>query len=146
MPLDGGMSTITRETVRTIQSELQAAIVEVLERHNMTARGGLNVRFSDTHIRFTGEADVADKAAIADEKRAEFERWCTLYGVTAEAYGVEFNYAQRRFRLDGLMSGRATVNVFAATDVRTGKQYKLPRAAAAAINAAVAAKTPAMAG
>lgn len=126
------------KTARALSTDLNAAIAETLAKYGFKGQV-ISVRYDDAGFQCTIKAASNDPTVAEAGKRAEFERYASLYGVAPQAFGVEFTSGGRRFKFTGLVGGRSTKYVFTAVEVATGKEYKFGSDLADRLNALVGA-------
>lgn len=128
---------LDKEQVRSIVGEINAAVAEVLSRHNMTAVPG-SVAYSPTSFRMKLEATVVanNEAGVnaASREAKAYELLRESYGLDAGLLGVKFKANGKTYTFIGLTPSR-TKFPFDAID-ETGRRYKFTQLLAPTINAA----------
>ena len=115
---------MNKSEATALNREIRQLIEPVLQAHGLKVKSA-NSTFTDTEFNLTVKT-VDPNAPIPD--------WhLDSIGLPAETKaGVEFTYGQKRYRFDGVALNRPKYPI-SATDMATGKQFKLGREAVGAI-------------
>ena len=119
---------MNKSEAKTIREEVQAAVESILAPHGLKLTG-CNASFDDTSFNMTIKSSDPD---------AEIPAWdLTKVGLPPETKaGIRFDYNGKSFEFTGVNTRRPKFPI-SATDVASGKQYKLPRNAGIAITEAM---------
>lgn len=114
---------------------LSAEITRELQ--DLGSRLGLDISASggtigETELVVKVTAKTNDRQAILDNEKRDFGILCSHVGLKPGDYGLEFNYANTRFRLTAVKPSRPKYPLL-GYDIRKGKTFKLPTSAIPAI-------------
>jgi hypothetical protein len=116
-------TALTKDTLKAIRSDIDAALAAVAQRHNIALKTG-HCSFTETNA--TMRLDIATK----DESGAVLTKEAVNFGMYAETYGMDPNWLGQtftangdEFRLSGLATTRQKFPV-QAVRVRDGKPFK----------------------
>lgn len=114
------ITRITRNDVRALRADIDAALAKVLEKHGLTHELG-RITFSDSDFR--GQLRVAVGSAD-DAAEREFRKYAYKFGLTGNEFGKTFTNGKTKFTITGLKPRSHTYPIL-ATNAR-GTTYKFP--------------------
>jgi hypothetical protein len=113
---------ITRDSLRSLRADIDAALAEVGRKHNVTLRTG-SASFEPHRASF--KLDVAahnESGAAIDPAAVNLEKYGSLYGVSPEMAGKQFLHSGQIFTFLGIDPGRPKRPVIASR-VFDGKRF-----------------------
>lgn len=123
---------ITKPLLRAINADLSQALVAIAEKHGVQIKVGSGSFTSDNATVKVEIAAIASDGTAKTKEATDFERYATSYGLKPEDLGKTFSYGGKEYTLVGAKP-RSTKYPLLAKDNRSGKTFKLPLAAAAAL-------------
>jgi hypothetical protein len=114
------MKMITKELLKKLRVDMDKALNEVGEKHNLSIELG-NISFSN--IDATGKIEIKTKEIDGiSYEQAEFERLCEGYGFEKDDYKKTFSVRNKEFTLLGFNT-RASKSPLRVAD-ENGKEYR----------------------
>lgn len=106
------MTTITRDLLKSLRPEIQAALTQIGKAHGLTIELG-NATFNPTSATFkllmvapTDSTAPGDSAQV-QKAAADFKTYAATYGLKADDLGRSFTHGGSSFVIKGLMPRRA---------------------------------------
>lgn len=117
------ITSLDRQTVKTLQEEMLQAMKAVAERHGLTVtnKGG---RFTTTSS--TMKFEVATRSSTGEvnsREREAFKAFAPMHGLAVTDLDRVFRSQDKAYKICGLKTGRSAYPVL-ATRVDTGTTYK----------------------
>lgn len=98
------MSRITRfdkQNLKTMRSEINTALKAVFDKYGVSGQIE-NIRFDATSFRTKLNVSVGAGMTEADTDRANFEKYCVLFGLKKEDFGKVFTSAGVAYTVCGI--------------------------------------------
>jgi hypothetical protein len=118
------MGQVTRQTLKDLRPEIEAALAAVGEKWGVTLTAGNGKYGLDGGVSGSLQLNITGTSVDGKSgKQVEFEQYSWMYDLAPEAFGQTFTSQGATFRVSGLkMQGqRFTIT---ADKVTTGKGYK----------------------
>lgn len=110
--------------VDLISAEVEAALAKIAKKHNVEFKRG-NIRYSDSHMKFTGLQFVeATEGGLDPKLKRNFEFYAPMEGIKETALNVWFKGDRGDMKLVGYNT-RARKNPYMLED-KSGAKYKAP--------------------
>lgn len=108
-------TTLDRLTVQQIQKDVRAALAGVCEKYGLTITKN-NANYDVAEVRVA----VTLRIAGEDASRAEFAKYCAMYGLKPEHFGATITSRGSAFTICGINARSRTKPIIASRD---GKEY-----------------------
>lgn len=116
---------IDRQFLRNLRPEIESALKEIGERHNISLALG-NASFTSNNATFKLEiATVGDNGEVNSKEVNHFKSFAASYGLSPDDLGKEISMGGKRFIITGLNTN-APKNPIKMEEVGTGRKYKSP--------------------
>jgi hypothetical protein len=118
------ITTFDGSTARLVGQQAADALKEFAEKLGLTVSYG-GGSFESTEFTLKVKLKVADVAVAADAEKAKWDRYATMLGMPAEAFGRTFISRGDTWRIVGLMPSRPKF-CLRAKNIFTGKEMLFP--------------------
>lgn len=97
------ITKLDKKSLTDLRPEIDAALKELGERLGLKLRAGNGSYSPDgAEAHFKLEIKVDDPAVQEAAERAEFDRYCGMFDLIPEDFGLEFRAGSKRYKLLGL--------------------------------------------
>lgn len=100
-----------KQNLKTLREDITAALSQIEQKHGIKLSLG-NIRFTATTLGAKLEAMIVDGSAPAVDGHVkwqkQFKQNAVFYGLSPDDLGKEFTYSNKKYKIVGAMSDKAT--------------------------------------